>query len=87
MVDPKALRSAECSVRSVIPDDKVRGHLDYLKYWTLSLTPLMVYNEVLFPPNFIIKETYACVQNLLDLTCSPLCSAVTREADHLRTAI
>ena len=26
-----------------------------IKYWTLNLGPLMVYPEVLFPPNFTIK--------------------------------
>ena len=37
------------------PDDKVWRYLVYLKYWTLNFRPLMVYPEVLFPPNFIIK--------------------------------
>ena len=36
------------------PDDKIRRHLVYLKYWTLNLTTLMVYPEGLFAPNFII---------------------------------
>ena len=37
------------------PDDEVRRYLVQLEYWTLNLRPLMVYPEVLFPLNFIIK--------------------------------
>ena len=42
----------------------------YLKYWILKLRPLMVYPEVLFPSNFIIKGLYSKgnrAANLLDL--------------------
>ena len=44
------------------PDDKVRRYLVYLKYWTLSLNPLMVYPKVLFRPYFIIN--WACMNSL-----------------------
>ena len=40
------------------PDDKVWRYLVYLKYWTLNLRPLMVYPEVLFPPNFVILRRH-----------------------------
>ena len=30
-------------------------YLKYLKYWTLSLIPLMVYPKILFHPNFSVK--------------------------------
>ena len=53
-----------CSRSSrLFPDDEARRCLVYLKYWTLNLNPLMVYPNVLFPPNFIINQTllYGCV--------------------------
>ena len=37
------------------PNAKVWRYLVYLKYWTLSLRPLMIYPKVLTPPNFSIK--------------------------------
>ena len=41
-----------------VPDEKVQRYLVYLKYWTLTLRPLMVYTKVLFHPRFIIKDTH-----------------------------
>ena len=43
----------------ISPDDKVRRHLVYLKYWTLNINPLLVYPEVRFPPNFIINPDFS----------------------------
>ena len=51
----------------VNPDNEVQRYLVYLKYWTLNLRPLVVYSEVLFPPNFIIKVHCAKGQ----LQCTP----------------
>ena len=56
------------------PDDKVRRHLVYLKYWTLNPNLLLVYPKVLLPPRFIIKALLPCA---LPLYNSAFCTALT----------
>ena len=43
------------AVLSDSPDAKVCNYLVYLKYWTLTLMPLMVYPKVPFRPKFSIQ--------------------------------
>ena len=53
---------SECAAgEAVAPDAEVRMYLVYLKYWTLNLTPLMVYTKVLFHLNISIKGGGLCV--------------------------
>ena len=47
-------------------------YLVYLKYWTLSLMPLMVYPKVLFHPNFSIKGLQGHTSSVEDIQRSPL---------------
>ena len=56
---PQSLQKAHCLGCMPNPDDNIQRYLVYFKYWTLNLTPLMVYPRVLFPPSFINKDAKA----------------------------